>query len=444
DAREYIPVADRAPCVRYNLCRMVVEDAVSLLFGDGHFPGVQIDDEATRDALSDLIAETRLAETMQDAAVRGSIGSVAIRLIVLRQRVFFDVFDTLYLTPEYDPEEPDRLIRIVERYKVKGRDLAAKGYVIPEDALATDHWFRREWDINNERWFVPQTVADAAAGKPPRIDAGRSVTHQLGFCPWVWIKNLGAGRDKIDGPSTFAAAVESQIEIEYQLSLGGRALKYSASPTLMLKEPSGTGTVALAAGDTIIVSEKGDGKWLEIDGGASEAVREHVRLLREFALESIHGNRSNADKVSAAQSGRALELLHQPLIWLADKLRLSYGEGGLLPLLRMVVEAARKYPLKVNGKAVRLAVDQPMTLAWPRWFPPTAADRSSDATTLVALTSHGLMSQETALRQIAPVYDVADPGAEASAIATDQAKADQRAAAQAAQITAATSVESSA
>ena len=74
-----------------------------------------------RAALADIVKETRLNLTMTEAAMRGSIGSVAILMRVLRGRVFFDVLDTTYLTPEWDPEEPDTLTRVTEKYKVRGQ-----------------------------------------------------------------------------------------------------------------------------------------------------------------------------------------------------------------------------------------------------------------------------------------------------------------------------------
>jgi hypothetical protein len=39
-ANEYIPLRLRRPSVRYGLCRIVVDDAVALLFSEGHFPAV--------------------------------------------------------------------------------------------------------------------------------------------------------------------------------------------------------------------------------------------------------------------------------------------------------------------------------------------------------------------------------------------------------------------
>jgi len=41
---EYVPLRKRRPSVRYPLCRVVVEDSVSLLFSEGHFPTIDCQD----------------------------------------------------------------------------------------------------------------------------------------------------------------------------------------------------------------------------------------------------------------------------------------------------------------------------------------------------------------------------------------------------------------
>ncbi len=88
---EYVPLRARKPSVRYGLCRVVVEDAVALLFSEGHFPTVTCADRALADVLADLARETRLNAVMIDAALRGAVGSVAVLMRVLRGRVFFSV-----------------------------------------------------------------------------------------------------------------------------------------------------------------------------------------------------------------------------------------------------------------------------------------------------------------------------------------------------------------
>jgi hypothetical protein len=68
---------------------------------------------------------------MAEAALRGSIGSVAVLMRVLRGRVFWSVLDTLFLTPDYDPEAPGTLLRVTERYKIRHRrrQVAARSLV---------------------------------------------------------------------------------------------------------------------------------------------------------------------------------------------------------------------------------------------------------------------------------------------------------------------------
>lgn len=414
---EYIPLRDRRPSVRYGLCRIVVDDSVSLLFSEGHFPDIDCKDEKTREALIALIKEAKLNQVMIDAATTGAVGSVAILLRVLKGRLFFKVFNTQFLTPFWKKDEPDALEKVVERYKVKGAVLAAQGYTIDDENV--DYWFQRDWNEAQEVWYQPLKVGEKTE---PAIDTKNTTTHSLGYVPMVWIKNLPGG-DDIDGKCTFPTeAIDTQIEIDYQLSQAGRGLKYSSDPTLLLKEPAmgDDGSIVKGGGNAIVVSAEGDAKMLEINGSAAAAVIEYVRALRELALESAHGNRANADKISAAQSGRAMELMNQSLIWLADKLRISYGEGALLSLLRMVQKASAKFKLTVNGKEIdQLKQDEPIALKWPAWYAPTYTDIQAMATALNVLVVTGVLSRETAIKKIADYFDIEDTAAEKALIDAD-------------------------
>jgi hypothetical protein len=343
---------------------------------------------------------------MTQAAMSGATGSVALLLRVLNGRIFVDVLDTMYLTPTWDPSAPDTLARVDERYKVTGADLSRNGYTI--DDPGTQYWFSRRWDSEGETWFEPVPVGKSV---PAIVDTARSVSHKLGSVPIVWIKNLPGPPttgDNADGACTFAAAMHTQVEIDYQLSQVGRGLKYSSDPTLLLKDPAlPDGELIKGAGHALIVSEKGDARLLEIGGTASAAVIEYVRTLRELALESIHGNRASPERITAAQSGRALELLNQGLIWLTDNLRTSYGEAGLLQLARLIVRASQIYSIVVLGEPIEpLDPGALLSLKWPRWYPTTADDRQKDVQSLTTLVAAGCISRETALKAIAACYDI--------------------------------------
>lgn len=422
----YVPIAKRRPSVRYNLSRIIVSDSVSMLFDESHFPTPQCDDRATADGLSCVVKDTKLGEVMIDAAMRGSVGSVAILMRVLGNRVFFSPLSTCYLTPVWKADAPDVLASVTEQYKVRGDVLAAQGYEIKDIECNAMFWFRRVWDEQAETWFLPWLVQ---TDKPatPQVDNSKTVKHGLGFVPMVWVKNLPGG-DDVDGACTFEPAIPSQIEIEYQLSQAGRGLKYSSDPLLMIKEPPGGNGDLIKGANALVVSKDGDAKLLEISGSAASAVIEYARALRSFALESVGGNRADADKLSAAQSGRAMELMNQALIWLAGKLRASYGEGALLDLLRMVVKARQSFKLvDRSGKPLpEMNADAEISLNWPRWYAPTAVDRKADAETLGALTKGNLLSQETAISNIADDYDIEDVADEVAKIDADGDKAMKR------------------
>lgn len=411
---EYVKICERRPSVRTGIIRTVVDDSVSLLFSEGHFPALQCEDEKVVEALKAVTKDAKLNLVMVDAATRGSVGSIAILVRFLSERVFPEVLQTGCLTPTWKADEPDKLERVTERRRVSGKQLIDAGYEGVEEG--SNYWFERFWDNASETWLVPKPVSESET--PTVIDTQRSKDHGLGFVPIIWIKNLPGG-DAIDGQPTFDDdAISTVIEADYQLSQAGRGLKYSSEPTLLLKEPAqADGPLVRSASNAIVVDEKGDGKLLEINGTASEAVIKYVEKLREIAIEHLHGNRSNADKLSAAQSGRALELLHQPLIWLADRLRVTYGEGGLLDLYRMIVAGSQKFPLTIDGENYgSLNASTKLSLTWPAWFPPTNDDIQTLATALATMVRANVLSRETAIKSIASIFDIEDIKAEKALI----------------------------
>jgi hypothetical protein len=416
-AQEYIPLSDRRPSARTRFCHTVVNDSVSMLFSEGHFPSVDCADEGMRETLGQLKKESKLNAIMIDAGIRGSVGSICILMRILKGRIFFDVMPTAFLTPTWEAEAPDTLQKVTERYKVKGQTLKDSGYVIKDEDLSTDFWFQRVWDSSAETWYLPQKKH-----APLILDEGRTITHQLGFVPMVWIKNLEGG-DGVDGAATFPEeAIDTQIEADYLLSQGGRGLKYSSDPTLHIKEPAYAGeTIVKGAANAIITSTEGDAKLLEISGDSATAVMAWVKGLREIALEGMGGNRANAEKLSAGQSGRAMELLDKPICSLADRLKTQYGEGALRDLLVMIVKASEKVSLKdLEGLDVpKMNAKEKIGLRWPEWYPPTHADRQVQSVTLQTLRESNLMSVETCVKTLAPVYDIADVAIELAAIKKD-------------------------
>jgi hypothetical protein len=108
------------------------------------------------------------------------------------------------------------------------------------------------------------------------------------------------------------------------------------------------------------------------------------------------------------------------LIWLADNLRISYGDGGVLSLIKMVVKTSNIFPLTVMGNRIRpLDPDARLTLRWPRWYPISADDRVKEAQAMTLLANAGQISLDASVRSMAAVNGVADVEAELNAISQD-------------------------
>lgn len=403
---EYIPVAKRSPSVIYSLPGIVVRDAASFLFGEGRFPAIDCgEDKDTPNIIEDIIKDCQINDRMIEAANVGSVGSVALWLKVIEGRLFVEVLPTTFLMPTFKKTEPDVLESVVEKYKVKGQTLKDLGYDISKDDLAKMFWFKRVWDATSETWFKPWLVNDSKAVEV--VDKDKSVSHSLGFVPMVWIVNLPQG-SSIDGQCTFKAAIPISIEINYQLSQAGRGLKYSSSPTTVLRTDVIDDETTRIVGDTLVIPQEANAELLEISGDAAKAVIDYARELRKLGLESVGGSRADSDKISATSSGRAMELMNQSLINLADKLRSCYGEVGLIKLLRMIIKVRQSMELynSQGEKIQQIPNNVKITLKWPRWFASTATDRQSDAAALSTLKGAGLISTKTAVSSIAADYDI--------------------------------------
>lgn len=414
-----IRILERRPSVKYRLCEVVVDDSISLLFGDEHFPDIECDDEETKESLNKIVEECHVKEIMINAARIGSVGSVALFLSVTEGGTFkIEPLCTEFLTPEFSDIYPSKVVKITEKYKVSGKSLIEAGY--PEIEETEDYWMMRIWDDMNETVYEPFKVSDAWEDDfIPQPDLEKTTEHKFGFVPFVWIKNLPS-KDKIDGACTFSGGIDANIEIDYQLSQLGRCLRYSSDPLLVISSDGDLigGTIDKAANNALTLGKDGKASYAEIDGRSADAVLKYVEALRKTCLENMHGNRTNPEKLAMAQSGRAIQLLYQTLVWLADRLRITYGKG-LKQLLEMMIAASHSYNVRISNVIniyeketpeylPALNIKSRISLRWQEWFPTTVQDRLQQSQCLKTLNDGGILSHETAVKVIASEYAILD------------------------------------
>jgi len=439
----YIPMAMRRPSVTYRMCQIIVDNSVSLVFGESRFPKISVaDDKATEEILLKLVKECHLDTCMLEAATKGSVGSAAILVKFDNYCACVQVLNTHNLEPIFENNEMCALKSLRRKLQVKGEVLIAKGHTDIESDK--DYLLIQEWTKEQEIHYLPLRVDKIKNPKDVQLtkDNQRTITHGLGFVPIVWIKNINCNSDSIDGACTFEAAIGSQIEIDYQLSQAGRALKYSGDPLLIIKhgtsfisdiDASSSGMpvtmedynaeqaqIVRSAGNALELDAEGEAKLLEISGDAAKAVLEYVKEIRKYALESVHGNRADPDKLHIGQSGKALEILNQPLIWLAEKLRYTYGNIGLINVLKMIIKGSKKYPIVIDNERLNLKEDLRISLVWEDFYNETTQEKQQKANTLKTYKDAGLISTITATRAIANEFSIESVEDEMKQIETEK------------------------
>lgn len=459
-----VGMSQRRPSVRSALCSLVVDDAVSFVFDETHFPRISSDDKELEQILKDIVESSGLNLAMIQSARDGSVGSAALLVQLINGRFYFESLLTEFCTPVFNPQSPNELLSIAEQYKVRGSELIAKGYTDVDESK--EYYFRREWTLTHEIVYKPWISSNSikmsapnweqmtyiafkngvASGKVDQngkpilddaatsleIDYERSCEHNLGFVPIVWTKNLpgniyGVQGSAIDGACTFARAIDTTTELDYQLSQCGRGLKYSAEPILFIKDPSSlsqSGTIDKSNGGVIVGDENSDAKMVEINGDGCKAVLEYAQMLREIALENIHGNRSSPKQSGFQQSGKAMEMYNHPLILLAGLLRISYGEGLLKPILYIISKMIKQQDVIVNNKLVKANFNEYATISliWPQWFDPSIQDEQLLTTNVIAAKDAGLITHKTAVSNIADQFGVLNINDELAEIEIEQAQ----------------------
>ena len=480
DGGTYIPMMQRRPAVIYALPSIVVGQCAALMFGDEQSPTIRCwsqegDNpfEAVEKAIETIVDRCDLEACMLEAVETGAPGSVAIicRSVGDERELYWEVQAGKFCRPVYDSANPLRLIGLVQIYPTKAKDLFEAGYTRdeivdpgqkPEDIRPeADYWVRIEFDRLWERRFIPMSASryqqigthDAHGRLVQWVpDEKRSVSHEFGVVPVVYIRQFTS--KGIDGICLFGKIVDICYEIDYQLSQRGRGLRYSADPLLAISRgelasqnitgPIGedalrdsSGKVAKTAANILDLEAGAKAEVLEITGQGLQEMGEHIKQLREYALEVLGGMKSSSEHEKGVQSGKALDKLWEVLRLLVKRLRIPYGNRGLLPLIRLIMAGIARgaivvpdvNPSDVDPKA-------PMRLIWPQMSVPQGAELLAEAEALVYLgggtTREGyrVLDDDTVTRLAANRLGLTDPNAVVKAREAADAE-DEKAAAEA-------------
>ena len=437
------PLRFRKPLAPYHLFRQIVERFSDLLFSEARHPRVTVPgDEAKEAFVQGVIDASRLWSVMAEARnYGGACGGVPIAFSFVDAKPVVEVLEPFYCFPEFKSRTTMELRRIEIRWMYSSEERNEKG------KWETVHfWYRRIIDQKTDTVWDGVRIPKDKAGDPQEPDWSAPQNepnvseHGFGFCPVRWIQNTKV-QGEPEGEYDCTGSLEMIDRMDHLLAQGLQGVDMNVDPTLMLEGVEDSEIPALKKGSyNAIKLPKGSAKYLEIAGSGPKTAMEWVQQLRAWVLEMSHCVLEDTDgavQKTATEVVKRYASMHAR----AGKLREQYGQQGFLPLLEMIVKAAR---IKQAGRPaqpgeeggiVRELLQLPpiidknedgstrliqralpevesgcqLQAVWPAWFDPTPQDAQAATQAASGAMQGGLIDLDHAVEYVAPYYKVDDP-----------------------------------
>lgn len=433
--------------------------------------------DPTNEWIAAFVHDTRMWAVLMDGLWKGSVGSCAIVLRVLGKtrsepdpddetktltvddgagRYYFEVWRGEECTPKFHPAIPDELTEIDRRYFIGEDALKAQGYNVEalkekykdtagqkrRNAYVGQSWAcRLTLNATEEIWYVPvpRHIYEAKDWKDSAWarDEDRSFAHKLDEVPAYWELPLPIDSDELfpDGACLFEDVIDPEFRANRTISQAGRALDYTGDPQMarLLGDAKSGKVAATEFGKSVAVGGsasdilEGDAKFVEITGqGLEIAIDTYLAAVADYAKASGAMSRITPDSKTGAQpdlSSVAMKLLNFSQLVLSGILRETAAEWPGDRLLRLAMRMAEKVDVELPSlKDKSIVPDQTARFEWqwPAYYEPHGQEKLFEIQAIDEAKKGGLISQETAVANTAPMFDVTDTAAERSKIEDDQ------------------------
>jgi hypothetical protein len=469
----YVPLKNRKPSTVIDLPKLITKRLTAMALGEEQWPEINADGDTEAEDYVKTLAEVANAQgKLQELAERGTacgtfVGSFA--FIDGKPRIGVHRAKHVNVLRWADRDELVIGAALkVYRYKTTA--------LVGGKPKVLTWYYARYWDELQETIWDPIPEEYAQDGTwSYRV---RSVTaeHGYGFAPIYWGQNM-PDSDAEDGLSSFDGLCDTFDSMNTLLSATMKGTIANVDPTLIIKDDPGNGTGAIKKGSENAIYSEGGAEYLEIKGTAVSTAMDLLSKTAQYALDVAGVVLGDPNKIgSQAQSAAAMRIIYLPMVNTCDILRTQYGNRFLVPLLTGMLKAAKKIgksapgevmvtadgrriqekpsvilpprvvtekeageppprldpadpkpptppkPGKVTKKTVPRTPGQSenLTLRWPPYFRPTAADVQSVVTAVIQAKGQTI-SDETAVRATSQMFDVKDVAEELMNIETEKA-----------------------
>ena len=400
DDDSYIPIDKRKPKIIFPFAKIFSDRVSSKLVGASTFPKFKIeDDEEAEFFLNNLVvpgsffrakmlgvAKDLILRTSSFARFKFSDGNVQIMR-----------YNSNYCYPEFDNSGGLEKVDIKYVYKTNETD-SSSGQMIKR-------WYKESLTKNTDILYDNPVYKE---NSEPVFEVVESAEHNLGFVQGEWFR-VGDDIHSPDGEDDpiIYQMTEFIDAINYNLSLSDQAVNYGTEPQLAISgmDTEDAESLIKSATKTWLLGREGKADFLEIGGSGVSNARDqrddYLKMFQHIARVVLLDPEKMAKN---AQSGKAMEVMHGPLVELINELR-PWMEKGMIGMLQKISTTA--ILLNLQGFETQFLMPkgwQPQSLniksIWPPIFELTTQDKQQIVSIGLQAASGNVISRDTALRWI--------------------------------------------
>jgi hypothetical protein len=411
----FIPVRQRKPRIILNLAKTLSSRLTAKLVGSRTFPEFKIEDDPdTEELIRQVIRVSRLKGGIIEPIRRMvNSGSVFVRFFMVNGQYKIQHYLSKYTFPVFDPA--GNLIAVTIQFVWED-----KQDIDPTTKQPKKKWFRLDL---NQQADISYDTPPFEEGSEPQFQVVEQVEHQLGFVQGEWFKTAEMVNSP-DGPSIIMDSLDSIDELNYNVSQSSTAVQYNQDPLLAIKnmDEDEMDEILRTSFKAMNLGRDGEAAFVESSMNGVQTAMEFRDKVSQNMQEIVRVVMLDPEKiVGSAQSAKAMEVLHGPMVELVEEMRPTVEKSLINLVLKMTValliQAQRGAPTPVILPPGFTPKSVAITVLWPEIFPMTMQDLQQKVQVASVASSANLVSRETLTKWLAKDFGIEDLEAEIQKIA---------------------------
>lgn len=403
---DYVAIRKRKPRIIYGFAKALSARVTAKLVGADVWPAFkQSQDPAFEEYLRFIINASQLKHRILEPIRRLSVtGSVFVRFYVEDGQFVFRHYLSKVCFPTLKPSGDLESMTVAYVYDDLGD--------IGENGEPKKKWYRLDLTPNADFLYDNPIYNEGESWQEASFEVVEMNEHGLGFVQGEWMRTAEIPNE-VDGPSFIADILTFIDELNYNISQSSQVIQYNQDPQLVINGLTEEELELLIRSSQKAWNLGKDGKamMLESNLGAVDTARDFRDRCRLGVQDVARIVLMDPEKiVGHAQSGKALEILHGPLVELINELRpvIEHDLKNLVLKMAMVnlIHIQRGMPAPVTTPPNYAPSVFDCEIVWPPVFQQTMEDLQKKVQVATSASSANIISRETALRWVAKDFDI--------------------------------------